>query len=68
MSCPACGTDNLAGQKFCGECGTTLAAQAPPRSASTAQSQAERRLVSVLFADLVGFTTALEGRDAEDTR
>src|SRR5262245_592312 len=28
----------------------------------------ERRLVSVLFADLVGFTTLAEGRDAEDTR
>ena len=25
-------------------------------------------MVSVLFADLVGFTTASEGRDAEDTR
>ena len=31
-------------------------------------SSAERRLVSVLFVDLVGFTTASEGRDAEDTR
>jgi predicted ATPase/class 3 adenylate cyclase len=29
---------------------------------------AERRLVSVLFADLVGFTAASESRDAEDTR
>jgi class 3 adenylate cyclase/tetratricopeptide (TPR) repeat protein len=29
---------------------------------------AERRLVSVLFADLVGFTTTSEGRDAEETR
>ena len=29
---------------------------------------AERRLVSILFADLVGFTTLAEGRDAEDTR
>ena len=29
---------------------------------------AERRLVTVLFADLVGFTTASEGRDAEETR
>ncbi|TMB50311.1 MAG: zinc-ribbon domain-containing protein, partial [Chloroflexi bacterium] len=28
----------------------------------------ERRLVSVLFADLVGFTAASEARDAEDTR
>ncbi|HET7676945.1 MAG TPA: AAA family ATPase [Candidatus Limnocylindrales bacterium] len=29
---------------------------------------AERRLVSVLFCDLVGFTSASEGRDAEETR
>ena len=29
---------------------------------------AERRVVSIVFADLVGFTTLAEGRDAEDTR
>jgi adenylate cyclase len=29
---------------------------------------AERRLVSILFADLVGFTTLAEGRDPEETR
>ena len=29
---------------------------------------AQRRLVSILFADLVGFTTLAEGHDAEDTR
>ena len=29
---------------------------------------AERRLVSILFADLVGFTTASENRDPEETR
>ena len=29
---------------------------------------AERRLVSILFADLVGFTTLAEGRDSEQVR
>ena len=38
------------------------------RSQHRAAPAAERRLVSVLFADLVGFTSASEGRDAEDTR
>ena len=39
-----------------------------PDPAPHRSPQAERRLVSVLFADLVGFTAASEGRDAEDTR
>ncbi|MEO5919276.1 MAG: adenylate/guanylate cyclase domain-containing protein, partial [Candidatus Limnocylindrales bacterium] len=37
-------------------------------SVSGASPDAERRLVSVLFADLVGFTPYAEERDAEDTR
>src|SRR5215218_5653406 len=72
--CPSCGTQNPPGQKFCGECGTALAARAPapatevpaPAPAAPAPT-AERRLVSVLFADLVGFTTLSESRDAEET-
>ena len=66
-SCPSCGTQNQPGQKFCGECGTQLGA-VPEASPTTNGPAAERRHVSVLFADLVGFTTASEARDAEDTR
>ena len=43
--------------KFCGECGSALRRPAPvPRRPPAAAPAAERRLVSVLFADLVGFT------------
>src|SRR5207244_11236935 len=50
--------------------GSAVAA-APVVRASTAPGiapVAERRLVSVLFVDLVGFTSSSEQRDAEDTR
>ena len=66
LVCTACGSPNSPGVKFCGECGTVLGAQAAPATAAT--PAAERKMVTVLFADLVGFTAASEGRDAEDTR
>ena len=65
--CAACGTANAPGTKFCGECGTRLAGDAPEAEAGEAPT-AERRLVSVLFADLVGFTALSETRDAEAVR
>ena len=70
LACPSCGSPNPPTVKFCGECGTSLAdaTAASGVAAVAAQPAAERRLVSVLFADLVGFTAASEGRDAEDTR
>ena len=71
VACAACGTINSAAVKFCGECGATMRTDtlAPPRVAvAAAESGAERRLVSILFADLVGFTTLSENRDAEETR
>jgi class 3 adenylate cyclase/predicted ATPase len=69
-ACPSCGAPNAATVKFCGECGSALTADAAeqPVPALATGPTAERRLVSVLFADLVGFTSASEGRDAEDTR
>ncbi len=70
VACASCGTSNPPGMKFCGECGTAVATAAPdPAAASTAAPPAaERRLVSVLFADLVGYTALSESRDFEDVR
>jgi len=71
--CTSCGATNPPGQRFCGECGSSLTGEVPQatRGAVGASQNApvdERRLVSVLFADLVGFTTLSEGRDAEEVR
>ena len=78
VTCPSCGAANSADAKFCGECATALGGSAPlampgpglhPEAAAGGEpAVAERRLVSILFADLVGFTALAEGRDAEDTR
>jgi class 3 adenylate cyclase/tetratricopeptide (TPR) repeat protein len=65
--CSHCGTVNPPAAKFCGECAHPLSAVAPALDQSSAPV-AERRLVSVLFADLVGFTPFAEERDAEDVR
>src|ERR671931_2682335 len=72
--CSSCGTSNASGARFCSECGASLAADVSPATLTAAAAApqttpaAERRLVSVLFADLVGFTGASEQRDAEETR
>ena len=70
-SCPACGAANDADENFCGQCAAPLddasAATTPVSTAGDVRT-AERRHITVVFADLVGFTSLSAQRDAEDVR
>ncbi len=60
ITCPSCGQDNPDGFRLCGMCGASLAPEAVARE--------ERKVVTVLFCDLVGFTAKAERLDPEDVR
>src|SRR5205809_6215211 len=60
MTCSNCGQENPAGFMFCGRCGHPLDASTPPGE--------ERKLVTVLFADVTGSTTLGERLDPERMR
>jgi class 3 adenylate cyclase len=59
--CAACGHEDQAGGKFCPECGAAL-------GENRSVAREERKVVTVLFADLVGFTSRSEQLDPEDVR
>ncbi len=58
--CPSCGHESAEDFRFCPSCGAQLSEAAPPRE--------ERKVVSVVFCDLVGSTAAAERMDPEDVR
>ena len=60
VTCAACGQENPDGARFCPACGAALGAAERRRE--------ERKVVTVLFADLVGFTSRAEQLDPEDVR
>ena len=71
-ACASCGSIVEAGRRFCGDCGapvpTNLTAVPPTVAPPEAEPVAERRVCSVLFCDLVGFTPLSESRDPEEVR
>ena len=78
-ACPACGHPLTPGKRFCRTCGVALFDVLPPPAASPAPAAAgsaepgrapvaERRVCSLLFCDVVGFTPLSESRDPEVVR
>jgi len=82
LACGTCGAPYDAGEKFCGECGaslgvarrapavsadTTGAAKSSPPTRTSADGGA-RKIVTIVFADLVGSTTLHERLDAESAQ
>src|SRR5256885_9351608 len=60
ISCPKCATEMPVAFSFCGKCGARLLALAP--------SEGETKQVTVLFADIAGFTARAERVDPEELR
>src|SRR2546427_672560 len=71
-TCGQCATSLPAGSKFCPACGHPVAADGNSENVqvatAAAESPGERKLVTVLFADLAGFTAFSSERDPEEVK
>src|SRR6266498_3599761 len=59
--CRRCGQENPDVARLCMVCGTPFSAESP-------RGREERKVLTALFADLVGFTSRAESMDVEDVR
>ena len=58
-TCPSCGHENPETNKFCGQCAAPLGTHTRPLAD-------ERKVITALFCDLIGFTAISESADPED--
>lgn len=66
--CSSCGAELPAVARFCPSCGTPVDAPALDTVPAATPQRTARKITSVLFGDLVGFTALAEGRDPEEVR
>src|SRR5215217_2163800 len=68
--CPSCDTPAPAQARFCMSCGAALEGAGVQAAAGTVRTALpeERRQVTVLFADLSGYTAFAEGMDPEQVK
>ena len=66
--CPACGAESEPGAQFCDGCGAPLAAHPAERRGAPRREAVARKVVTIVFADLIGSTSLHERLDAESAR
>jgi class 3 adenylate cyclase/tetratricopeptide (TPR) repeat protein len=67
VACGHCDFVNETGERFCGGCGRPIEARAAPaKSAQVVDQEGDRRPVTVLFCDLVGYSRLSSALDAEE--
>jgi class 3 adenylate cyclase/tetratricopeptide (TPR) repeat protein len=67
MDCSGCGTPIIPGDRFCGECGLRLEVIKQP-AVKREKIDSERKYITVLFADISGYTTLAERLDPEEVK
>ncbi len=68
LACASCGQHNPPDFRFCGSCGAPCESRGSPTLGVGESEEGERRWLTVLFADLSGFTSLSEQTDPEEIR